>query len=50
MTSGSSNAALAVEVGKLRQEVGELARKQWNVNVAMKTGPTGSQVIRQMMR
>ncbi len=50
MTSGSSNAALAVEVGKLRQEVGELARKNWNVNVAMKTGPTGSQVIRQMMR
>jgi hypothetical protein len=50
MTSGSSNAALAIEVGKLRQEVGELARKNWNVNVAMKTGPTGSQVIRQMMR
>lgn len=49
-TAGNSNAALAVEVGKLRQEVGELARKNWNVNVAMKTGPTGSQVIRQMMR
>jgi TP901 family phage tail tape measure protein len=49
-STGNSNAALAVEVGKLRQEVGELARKQWNVNVAMKTGPTGSQVLRQMMR
>jgi hypothetical protein len=50
IAANGSNAALAVEVGKLRQEVGELARKNWNVNVAMKTGPTGSQVLRQMMR
>ncbi len=47
---GNSNAALAVEVGKLRQEVGELARKNWNVNITTKTGPTGSQVMRQLLR
>jgi hypothetical protein len=51
ITTGTmSNAALAIEVGKLRQEIGELTRKSWNVNVAMKTGPTGSQVMRQMLR
>jgi TP901 family phage tail tape measure protein len=51
ITTGTmSNAALAIEVGKLRQEVGELARKSWNVGVTMKTGPTGSQVMRQMLR
>jgi TP901 family phage tail tape measure protein len=50
MGGGGSNAALAVEVGKLRQEVGELARKQWNVNISTKTGPTGSQVLKQMLR
>lgn len=50
MGGGGSNAALAVEVGKLRQEVGELARKQWNVNITTKTGPTGSQVLKQMLR
>jgi TP901 family phage tail tape measure protein len=48
--AGNSNAALAVEVGKLRQEVGELARKNWNVNITTKTGPTGSQVMRQLLR
>ncbi len=47
---GANSGALAVEIGKLRQEVGELARKQWNVNVTTRTGPTGSQVLRQMMR
>jgi TP901 family phage tail tape measure protein len=51
ITTGTmSNAALAIEIGKLRQEVGELARKSWNVGVTMKTGPTGSQVMRQMLR
>ena len=50
LSGGGNSAALAVEIGKLRQEVGELARKQWNVNVTTKTGPTGSQVLRQMMR
>jgi TP901 family phage tail tape measure protein len=50
LAGGGSNAALAIEVGKLRQEVGELARKQWNVNIQTRTGPTGSQVLKQMLR
>jgi hypothetical protein len=50
MGGGGSSAALAIEIGKLRQEVGELARKQWNVNVTTRTGPTGSQVMRSLLR
>jgi hypothetical protein len=50
LAGGGTNAQLAIEVGKLRQEVGELARKQWNVNITTKTGPTGSQVLKQMLR
>ena len=44
------NAELAVEIGKLRQEVGELARKSWNINVTQRTGPTGSQVLRTLQQ
>jgi TP901 family phage tail tape measure protein len=50
LSGGGSSAQLAIEVGKLRQEVGELARKQWNVNIQTRTGPTGSQVLKQMLR
>jgi TP901 family phage tail tape measure protein len=44
------NAELAIEIGKLRQEVGELARKQWNISVTQRTGPTGSQVLRTLQQ
>ena len=49
-SQASVNAQLAVEVGKLRQEVGELVRKNWDVHVQMKAGATGSQVMRQLLR
>jgi len=48
--SDSLNAELAIEIGKLRAEVAELARKDWNVNVTTKTGPSGSQVMRSLLR
>lgn len=43
-------AELAIEVGKLRQEVGNLARRDWSVQVTQRTGPTGSQVMRTLLR
>ena len=43
-------AELAIEVGKLRQEVGNLARRDWSVHVTQRTGPTGSQVMRTLLR
>lgn len=42
-------AELAIEVGKLRQEVGNLARRDWSVKVTQRTGPTGSQVMRTLL-
>ena len=42
-------AELAVEVGKLRAEVGNLARRDWSVHVQHRTGPTGSQVMRTLL-
>lgn len=50
ITSAGGNAELAIEIGKLRQEVGELARKQWNISVTQRTGPTGSQVLRTLQQ
>jgi tape measure domain-containing protein len=50
MTAPAGTAELAVEIGKLRQEVGELARRQWNINVTQRTGPTGSQVLRTLQQ
>lgn len=47
---GSTGVAeLAIEVGKLRQEVGNLARRDWSVRVTQRTGPTGSQVLRTLL-
>ena len=43
-------AELAIEVGKLRQEVGNLARRDWNIHVQQRTGPTASQVMNQIHR
>jgi TP901 family phage tail tape measure protein len=43
-------ADLAIEVGKLRQEVGNLARRDWNIHVQQRTGPTASQVMNQIHR
>ena len=43
-------AELAIEVGKLREEVGNLARRDWGVHVQMRTGPTTSQVMHQLQR
>lgn len=43
-------ADLAIELGKLRQEVGELARRSWNIQVSHRTGPTGSQVLRTLQQ
>ena len=43
-------ADLAVEVGKLRQEVAELTRKDWSIHVQQRTGPTASQVMNQLHR
>lgn len=43
-------AELAIEVGKLRQEVGELARRNWDIHVQHRTGPTASQVMNQIHR
>ena len=48
-TGSAGTAGLAIEVGKLRQEVGNLVRKNWNVNIQHRTGPTGSQVMRTLM-
>lgn len=48
--SSAGTAELAIEVGKLRREVGNLARKDWNVHVQHRTGPTGSQVMRTLLR
>jgi TP901 family phage tail tape measure protein len=48
--AGGSSAALAVEIGKLRQEVAELTRKEWNVSVTNRSGPTVSQVLKQSLR
>jgi len=48
--STAGTAELAIEVGKLRREVGNLARKDWNVHVQHRTGPTGSQVMRTLLR
>lgn len=42
-------ADLAIEVGKLREEVGNLARRDWSVHVQQRTGPTGSQVLRTLL-
>jgi TP901 family phage tail tape measure protein len=50
MAAPAGTAELAVEIGKLRQEVGELARRQWNINVSHRTGPTGSQVLRTLQQ
>lgn len=48
---GSAGVAqLALEVGKLRQEVAGLARKDWNVHIQQRTGPTASQVMNQIHR
>jgi len=41
---------LALEVGKLRQEVAGLARKDWSIHVQQRTGPTASQVMSQIHR
>lgn len=38
----------SVVLGKLQQAVDRLAAKEWNVNVTMRQGPTGSQVIKQL--
>ena len=46
----AGTAELAVEIGKLRQEVGELARRQWNINVTQRTGTSGSQVLRTLQQ
>lgn len=43
-------AELALEVGKLRQEVGALARRDWSIHVQQRTGPTASQVMQQIQR
>ena len=43
-------AELAIEVGKLRQEVAGLAQKDWGVHVQMRTGPTASQLMNQIHR
>jgi TP901 family phage tail tape measure protein len=43
-------AELALEVGKLRQEVAGLARKDWSIHVQQRTGPTASQVMSQIHR
>ena len=43
-------ATLAIEVGKLREEVGNLARRDWNIHVQQRTGPTASQVMNQIHR
>jgi tape measure domain-containing protein len=43
-------AGLAIEVGKLREEVGNLARRDWNIHVQQRTGPTASQVMNQIHR
>ena len=43
-------AELAVEVGKLRGAVDELRAKSWDVNVTMKTGINGSQILSQIHR
>jgi TP901 family phage tail tape measure protein len=50
--SGQSSgvATLAIEVGKLREEVGNLARRDWNIHVQQRTGPTASQVMNQIHR
>lgn len=40
----------AVVLGKLEQAVDRLAAREWNVNVTMRQGPTGSQVIRHLNR
>jgi hypothetical protein len=50
IASHTGTAELAIEIGKLRQEVGELARRQWNINVSHRTGPTGSQVLRTLQQ
>jgi TP901 family phage tail tape measure protein len=47
--AGGGTAELAIEVGKLRQEVGNLARRDWSVHVQQRTGPTGSQVMRTLL-
>jgi len=46
---GAGVAELAIEVGKLRQEVGNLARRDWSVHVQQRTGPTGAQVLRRLL-
>ena len=46
---GAGVAELAIEVGKLREEVGNLARRDWSVKVTQRTGPTGSQVMRTLL-
>lgn len=46
---GGGTAELAIEVGKLRAEVGNLARRDWSVHVQHRTGPTGSQVMRTLL-
>jgi TP901 family phage tail tape measure protein len=50
MAAPGGTAELAVEIGKLRQEVGELARRQWNINVTQRTGVSGSQVLRTLQQ
>lgn len=44
------NAEQAVALGKLEQAVDRLTRKDWNVHVTMRQGPTGSQVIKHLNR
>lgn len=46
----AGTAELAVEIGKLRQEVGALARRQWNISVTQRTGTSGSQVLRTLQQ
>lgn len=46
---GAGVAELAIEVGKLRAEVGNLARRDWSVHVQQRTGPTGAQVLRRLL-
>lgn len=48
-SSAVGTAELAIEVGKLRAEVGNLARRDWSVHVQHRTGPTGSQVMRTLL-